>query len=845
MEQTIRQGICSETLIKNSTLWAIIFILFQAPFSFSQHTTTKPISNLPTEKIYLHLDKNYYTAGEDIWFKAYVLDANTHEPSILSGILYVELIDAERTILNKRIVKTANGSAAGDFQLSSKLPSGPYTIRAYTNYMRNFGISNFFTKEIFINTSKAAAVTNILEPEENISSLDVQFFPEGGYLVNGFLNPVGFKAIDDQGNSIAITGKLVDDTGKRIKEFSSTHLGMGLLYFIPKPGRTYKAIVSYRNQEKNFSLPKALNSGVLMTVSNQPKHYKIELRGTTDLKMKDFRLIGKQLRGTVFNLIVNANKQEHTTIVKIAKDILEEGILELTLLNQEKKPIAERLLFHEVSSNSPLSKITTSKTSYGQRELAAMEVEIEVAHSKEITADMSLSITNVVVNPAAVHTTNIKTHLLLSSVLKGKIDQPGYYFYSRAIDRQKNLDILMRTQGWRQYALDEQLVKEDKYFLPETGITLSGKVVNALRTAEQLTGSVSLTANSATEMIQDRAKTAMDGSFSFNNLDFTDTTTVLLSANVYYPKKIRNPTLNYKIILDSIPSPPVFGARNVAGAAAISASSSASKTMERFTTGYEKAQQTTLSFLYTDKTIQLDEVFIAVKKKPKAMDKFQRKRRGMPYREPSHTVDFEDFTEMGFTNLLDALRGRIPGLTIRRSASGEGFAYLRASSSLGDAFSSTEGAGSALILLDGVPVGSDILEQMLPSNVDFIDVLKGPRAAIYGSRAANGVIAVYTKNGEESSEKAKRIGGSLNFKHPGYVYARKFYKPKYGSGKPENKEVDSRTTLHWQPYIQLNDEGKAPIYFYTGDILGDYKITLEGITTDGVPVKSTTTFSVE
>ncbi|MFT6370010.1 MAG: TonB-dependent SusC/RagA subfamily outer membrane receptor [Maribacter sp.] len=830
MEQTIRQGIGSETLIKNSTLWAIIFILFQAPFSFSQHTTTKPISNLPNEKIYLHLDKNYYTAGEDIWFKAYVLDANTHEPSILSGILYVELIDAERTILNKRIVKTANGSAAGDFQLSSKLPSGPYTIRAYTNYMRNFGISNFFTKEIFINTSKAAAVTNILEPEENISSLDVQFFPEGGYLVNGFLNPVGFKAIDDQGNSIAITGKLVDDTGKRIKEFSSTHLGMGLLYFIPKPGRTYKAIVSYRNQEKNFSLPKALNSGVLMTVSNQPKHYKIELRGTTDLKMKDFRLIGKQLRGTVFNLIVNANKQEHTTIVKIAKDILEEGILELTLLNQEKKPIAERLLFHEVSSNSPLSKITTSKTSYGQRELAAMEVEIEVAHSKEITADMSLSITNVVVNPAAVHTTNIKTHLLLSSVLKGKIDQPGYYFYSRAIDRQKNLDILMRTQGWRQYALDEQLVKEDKYFLPETGITLSGKVVNALRTAEQLTGSVSLTANSATEMIQDRAKTAMDGSFSFNNLDFTDTTTVLLSANVYYPKKIRNPTLNYKIILDSIPSPPVFGARNVAGAAAISASSSASKTMERFTTGYEKAQQTTLSFLYTDKTIQLDEVFIAVKKKPKAMDKFQRKRRGMPYKEPSQTLDYNEL-DVPMDEPLLSLQGRVPGLSVRDNG-----IFLRGASSL-------TGDNSALILVDGIPfAGANLL---LTSEIDFIDILKGPRAAIYGSRAANGVIAIFTKNGTESSAENKERGGSLNIEHPGYTSTRKFYEPKYGSNPPKSKEIDNRTTLHWQPYIQLNDEGKTSISFYSGDVLGDYQVTLEGITTEGVPVKSTTTFSVE
>jgi TonB-dependent SusC/RagA subfamily outer membrane receptor len=645
-------------------------------------------------------------------------------------------------------------------------------------------------------------------------------------LVNGFLNPVGFKAIDDQGNSIAITGKLVDDTGKRIKEFSSTHLGMGLLYFIPKPGRTYKAIVSYRNQEKNFSLPKALNSGVLMTVSNQPKHYKIELRGTTDLKMKDFRLIGKQLRGPVFNLIVNANKQEHTTIVKIAKDILEEGILELTLLNQEKKPIAERLLFHEGRSNSPLSKITTSKTTYGQRELAAMEVEIDVAHSKEITADMSLSVTNTAVHPSVIHTTDIKTFLQLNSVLKGNIEQPGYYFYSNDRNRQQNLDILMRTQGWRQYALNEQLAKEDKYFLPEKGIALSGKVVSSFNKNEALTGTIQLTTNNANEMIQDKVKTDADGVFSFTNLNFSDTTTVLLNANVYSPDKKRRPTLNYSIVLDSATSPAVIVPKQKL------------KTIEHFSAEYKIAQASTLSFLITDKTIILDEAFIAGKKKKKELDKYEVKRQIVPYRTPSQTVDFEGFTEMGFTNLLEALRGRVPGLDVRGGA-----IYLRAAASLGreNVFENN----SALVLLDGTPVGGDILEQMLPSNVDFIDVLKGPRAAIYGSRGANGVIAVYTKNGAESSGKVKNIGGSLNFEHPGYSFARTFYEPKYGSGTPENKEVDSRTTLHWQPYIQLNNEGKASISFYTGDILGDYKITLEGITREGVPVKSTTTFSVE
>lgn len=141
---------------------------------------------------------------------------------------------------------------------------------------------------------------------------------------------------------------------------------------------------------------------------------------------------------------------------------------------------------------------------------------------------------------------------------------------------------------------------------------------------------------------------------------------------------------------------------------------------------------------------------------------------------------------MGFTNLLDALRGRIPGLSVRDDT-----VYLRSASNL-----SGNSTSAALILLDGSPVGKDILYQMLPSKVDFIDVLKGPRAAIYGSRAANGVIAIYTKNGTESAGKTTKAGGSLNIEHPGYAVSRTFYEPKYDNQQPHSIEVDNRSTLY-------------------------------------------------
>jgi TonB-dependent SusC/RagA subfamily outer membrane receptor len=597
-------------------------------------------------------------------------------------------------------------------------------------------------------------------------------------------------------------------------------------------------MITFNNKEQRFEIPKPRSSGVLMTVSNQEDFYKIELRATKDLKMKDYLLLGKQ-GGTVrFSLNVNANKQENSAIVKVLKDILDEGILELTLVNQNNKPIAERLLFHEKETGIPTAKITTDKEVYDKRVPVVMEISLDASDLAKTTADMSLSVSNLAVNATANNMTDIKTYLLLNSAVKGKIEQPGYYFYNNHPERRLHLDILIRTQGWRQYVLEEELVTSSNYFLPEKGLSLSGQVVNASNPKETLTGSVSLTSNNASEMLQDKVETRSDGTFSFTNLSFTDTTKVLLSAHVYYPNKKRNPTLNYKIILDSGIAP----ATGVAPIYPLKMKSKKEESLQsskhrlsRFTGSYKKAQQTTQAIMYNNKTIQLDEAFIAAKKQPKALDKFEKKRRGMPYKEPSQTADFEDFKEMGFTNLLDALRGRIPGLSVRDDT-----VYLRSASNL-----SGNSTSAALILLDGSPVGKDILYQMLPSNVDFIDVLKGPRAAIYGSRAANGVIAIYTKNGTESAGKTTKAGGSLNIEHPGYAVSRTFYDPKYDNQQPQPIEVDNRSTLYWQPLLALNDNGKAIISFYTADMLGDYVVRLQGITIAGTPFYSQTLFSVE
>jgi hypothetical protein len=150
----------------------------------------------PIEKVFLHFDKPYYAIGEDIWFKAYLVDGLKLSPdSSISRVMYVELMNAEHKIIERHTLPIPEGVTSGDFHLADTVRQGNYLIRAYTNYMKNFGEDFFFTKEISI-FDPGAKIEN---PSPSAQSKpDVQFFPEGGNLVEGIESRVAFKALSSK-----------------------------------------------------------------------------------------------------------------------------------------------------------------------------------------------------------------------------------------------------------------------------------------------------------------------------------------------------------------------------------------------------------------------------------------------------------------------------------------------------------------------------------------------------------------------------------------------------------------------------------------------------------------------
>src|ERR1035437_904791 len=125
-------------------------IVSQAQSLNTVNENTKKDNSFPLfyEKVYLHLDRQYYSSGDDIWFKAYLVSGKSNWLTNTSKNLYVELISPKSDLIAHEVIYLGNGTGAGDFKLDSSISGGTYRIRAYTNWMRNFGDCFIFEKKI-------------------------------------------------------------------------------------------------------------------------------------------------------------------------------------------------------------------------------------------------------------------------------------------------------------------------------------------------------------------------------------------------------------------------------------------------------------------------------------------------------------------------------------------------------------------------------------------------------------------------------------------------------------------------------------------------------------------------
>lgn len=872
------------------------FSVDEDPFAELLKKLAEFAKKYPQEKVHLHLDKPYYGVGDDIWFKAYVVDARTGEPTANSNILYVDLINERDTVQQQLKLPMQNGVTWGDFKLPDTLNEGNYRLRAYTQLMRNASPKFFFDKTIKIGKTwnntidvktnfnsiqqngKTQNKANILFTANDLKVLegktvvyeiwdagikiakdrikiddkgridillpnvkrigskivatidlgasgkaiktipiiiddeiiDVQFFPEGGYLVQGLASKIAIKAIDANGIGKDINGKVIDENGAEVASFNTSYLGMGSFFLNPVSGKTYTAKYKLANgSEKSIALPKPQNTGYLLSaLTADPKNINIKVLLSPEMLNKgELNLVAH--KNGIIKLATKIPTDKQLIKITINKSELPSGIIQLTLFSPDKIPVAERIVFVKNSADQIDINLSELKANYKKRENVALSITGKV-NQKIALANFSVAVTDASVGADIENETNIFTDLLLKGDLIGNIEKPNYYFLSDDQQTNERLDNLMLTQGWRR--IDWNSIKSDtntpSSFPAENSLVISGNITKGNKVLPK--SKITLMSNKGGLFTMNTISDE-NGKFIFQDLVFADSTKFLVQARSEKDKK------EVKINLDVSPQQQIDYSQNN-----IDVDVNVNEFLGDYLTQNRKYIEEQVKNGLLKSTIMLKEVKIETSRPNPAKN-------SVNFNGPGNADEVFDGNDLlRYTAIDQYLVGRIAGVTIRR----------------GQAYNLRNG-GVMAIMMDGMFMGSEYsLLDVNPMEVESIEILRSvSKIAIYGPEAGNGIIFITTRRGRPIPNQLIYAPGLTTYFPKGYYNARSFYSPKYDTN--EELKPDLRTTVFWEPQLLSNESGEVKFNYFNTDNIGIYRIVIEGIDALGNLARKVYTYEVK
>lgn len=801
-----------------------------------------------TRKIYIHYDKEYYVAGETIWFKAYLFQ--NRKPDGQTNNFYIQLFDKDghHVITKKYPVKGA--AVAGDISLADSLPQGYYTIRAITPAMLNSSSpGSYYQKDLFVFNPSGNSSS---QPFDKSSALNIRFFPESGYLADGILMNMGFLCTDSMGHPAEVNGYIMADDTVVVAPFKTLHDGMGRVQFKPYAAKKYTAVVTIKDLKQFFPLPDIKKSGINLRVEDENRGKVFTLSRTIKDKQDYGRLtlVAATSDGVVFE-----NEVSFDTYMSvkghIITDSLPSGILHFTVLNNEGLPLAERISFVNNREYSTAATAVTEKKGTGPKE----ENIIAVTFPEIIQRSCSVSVTALADKdqPAA---DNIISSLLLSSALRGYIRNPAWYFSDTSATYRLALDNLMMIQGWSSISVKKEtaaagnnIPPADDYLLRITGLLKDAK------TKVPLSGGRLSIFYESEDSVNHNYEVDVDANGHFT----IDSLLLRGEASLYYGyTSAKGKEMPADISIDIIPADSMVTILPVTVTSCCSfkppVAEGRDQIKQRYQAGTSRLQET--------KTLD-----------PVVVKTFSSKR---PIDEVNEKYSRGVFTALGKVNIdnihdpendktlsvFDYIKRTVKQVTVEDdkfvnyknrslflSMSGDKFTQkersldsqylLTAGNTPGDKLaiesSNFREAGKhfeVAIFLNEHPAYSGLLKTLKMDEVALIKYYEPGFVGAGGTDGPGGAIAVYTK--KEMTTPSPGLEKLDRITYKGYAIEKKFYSPDYNLPSADRSVPDYRTTLYWDPEIYTNEQSTAiKIRYFNSDISNRMKITMEGFDVNG------------
>lgn len=828
------------------------------------------MERIPKEKLYLHLDKPFYGAGEKIWFKGYLVNAITHQNNAQSNFIITELINRSDSIVERKKIRRDSLGFHNAFTLPATLPAGDYYLRGYSNWMLNEDPDFFFSRNIKIGnsidntivssieyqqeddthyTAKIKFTSNVQAVFENTTikylylengkiknkgkkktdengwisislpdlkspvarrievefddpqyiykrtfhlpvftnDFDVKFFPEGGALINIPHQNVAFKAQGADGFSKEIEGFLFNSKGDTLTNFRSEHNGMGIFTMNPVNNETYYVTVRTNDSiTKRFDLPAIEPKGISIAMSHYKQEIRYEIQKTEATEWPQKLFLLAHTRG---KLAILQPINPKRTFGKMNDSLFTEGITHFMLIDEQGNALSERLIF--VPDHKPNQwQITADQPTYGKREKVSLQIAAKDNEGNPVEGTFSVSITDrKSIQPDSL-ADNILSNLLLTSDLKGYVEDPAFYFLNQDARTLRSIDYLMMTHGWRRHKMENVLRTPSLNFTNyiEKGQTISGRIMGFFG-ANVKKGPICVLAPKYN--IIATTETDEKGQFIVNT-SFRDSTTFLVQA------RTKKGFAGVDILMDP-PQYPVATHK--------------APYFNGATTFMEDYLMNTRDQYYMEggmRVYNLKEVTVTAKRERPSSKSI--------YTGGINTYTVEEDRLQGYGQTAFDAASRLPSVTITNGSE----IHIRNNSE------------PAIIVIDDIVYedASDILKDIQVSDMSSISLLRGADAVILGPRASGGAVVITLKDSRNLP--ARPAQGIITYTPLGYSESVEFYHPTYDTPEKKNAQrSDFRSTVYWNPELRLDAEGKATIEYYTPDSTAPEDIIIEGVDKNG------------
>lgn len=799
---------------------------------------------LSPEKLYLHIDKDTYCAGDTIWFKGYLKNNSVLAEFPESNYIYVELIGyqwnkdvysgkTEETgrIVERIKVKRRDNILQGYVAIPEDINSGKSILRAFTYWNLNFAPEYIFSRNIEIlnptkekykdeliklNVKERSRYTEIglkypFDKEKIKPNFDCQFFAESGHLLDNVNTVIAVKAVAENGLGMVLSGEVIDSQNNILSTFETNKYGFARFKLTPQKNEKYKVIVKdSRGVEKSLELPKIESVGVNINLSRNSNMIIADVKWNGAIEIQNLNFI-------LFDGTELFYKKSLTEASKLAipKNNLPVGVINAAITDNDGNIYAHRSFL--VIPDAPKVTLNLDKDKYGVREKAVVNIDIKNSDGKNVQGDFSISITDDKLAPYSGKENNIVSYMLLSSEIKGYIQSPQRFFdFSIPLrEREEEADLLLMTQGWRYYDIENILKGANK--MPAYGREYIQTVSGRVKARRNRPSYVSFLAPS----INFSALGQLDstGYFELKDINFPDSTLFIVNAVgvgirgkrqfiPYIDEDNFAPMLNYfRNNYDTLADAPTVQS-------------------ELLNKMYESG---------TGPIYQLNTVYIKSNKKYSINDPSPfggtRLYRPDQLREGEQLEPFKDY------DLITYVYETCQGLRVDiDTTTGDKILKCRIPR-ISSEFDISDGWGEIAVFINGIQAFSSAeLNSYKVEDIVSLLYLKGSEASMYvpfieGTASNVSVVMIKTKINQQTG-----LPKNITKGYPlGWQRVKKFYTPVYTYQNSQNtpKGSDRRSTIYWNPNVEIDQNGKGKVEFYTSDSSADYTIVLEGVTNEG------------